>query len=167
MNVHERSNIGSNPQPKQRIRYAVVGLGYISQAAILPAFAHAQGNSELVALVSGDQSKLKALSKKYRVRRTYTYEGFADCLSSGEVDAAYIGLPNNMHRAHTEGAAQAGVHVLCEKPMAKDEQECEAMIEAAARGKVKLRILTDDREGFASRDTDRNLQPLLHQFLEA
>ncbi len=50
---------------KGQIRYAVVGLGYISQIAVLPAFAHARANSRLTALVSGDPSKLKAMAKKY------------------------------------------------------------------------------------------------------
>ena len=58
---------------KQKIRYAVVGLGYIAQAAVLPAFAHAAQNSELVALVSGDELKLKKLGRKYAVPHTCAY----------------------------------------------------------------------------------------------
>ena len=135
----ERTNKKSEPSSQRKIRYAVVGLGYISQVAVLPAFAHAQDNSELVALVSGDPGKLKALGKKYKVPKTYSYEQYADCLADG-VDAVYIALPNSMHRAYAEGAARAGVHVLCEKPMAVTEQECEAMIEAAERASVKLMI---------------------------
>jgi len=124
---------------QRKIRYAVVGLGFITQVAILPAFAHAQENSELAALVSGDPGKLKALGKKYKVPKTYSYEQYADCVSDG-IDAVYIALPNAMHRAYAEGAARAGVHVLCEKPMAVTEQECEAMIEAAEKANVKLMI---------------------------
>lgn len=107
--------------------------------AILPAFAHAKENSELVAIVSGDPGKLKALGKKYKVPKTYNYEQYADCLASG-IDAVYIALPNSMHRAYAEGAARAGVHVLCEKPMAVSEQECEAMIDAAEKANTKLMI---------------------------
>lgn len=124
----------------RKIRYAVVGLGYISQVAVLPAFAHARENSELTALISGDATKLKKLSRKYKVSRTYSYEQYEDCLQSGEIDAVYIALPNDMHREYTERAASAGVHVLCEKPMAGTEQECESMIDAAARAKIKLMI---------------------------
>lgn len=124
----------------KKIRYAVVGLGYIAQIAVLPAFKHAQENSELVALVSDDETKLSKLAKKYKVKKTYSYEQYAECLASGDVDAVYIALPNNMHRAYSESAAAAGVHVLCEKPMAVTEQECEAMIEAAAKAKVKLMV---------------------------
>jgi predicted dehydrogenase len=123
-----------------KVRYAVVGLGYISQAALLPAFQHARKNSELAALVSSDPAKLKKIARKYGVEKTYSYEQYADCLGSGAIDAVYIGLPNHMHRAYAESAAQAGVHVLCEKPMALDEADCEAMIEAAERADVKLMI---------------------------
>ena len=124
----------------KQIRYAVVGLGYISQIAVLPAFAHARANSKLTALVSGDPTKLKAMSKKYGVNQTYSYEQYSDCLASGEVDAVYVALPNHMHRAYAEAAAQAGIHVLCEKPMALNESECEAMIAEVDRSRVKLMI---------------------------
>lgn len=125
---------------RRKIRYAVVGLGYISQIAVLPAFAHARSNSTVNALVSGEPAKLKSVARKYGVKHTYSYEEYADCLGSGEIDAVYIGLPNHMHRAYAEAAAQAGVHVLCEKPMAMDETECESMIAEAERSKVKLMI---------------------------
>src|SRR5438132_3880640 len=123
----------------KKVRYAVVGLGYIAQIAVLPAFKHAR-NSELRALVSSDPKKLKELGRKYVVSNTYSYEDYASCLESGEVDAVYIALPNVMHREYTERAARAGIHVLCEKPMAITEQECESMIEAAQRNRVKLMI---------------------------
>jgi glucose-fructose oxidoreductase len=115
-------------------------MGYISQVAVLPAFAHARSNSVLTALVSGDPEKLKTLSRKYDVNHTYSYERYGDLLASGEIDAVYIALPNHMHRAYAEAAAQAGIHVLCEKPMAFDETECQAMIAEAEKSKVKLMI---------------------------
>jgi predicted dehydrogenase len=133
------SSADTQPQ-KRKIRYAVVGLGYISQVAVLPAFAHARENSELTALVSGDETKLKKLSRRYKVAHTYRYEQFPECLRSGLIDAVYIALPNDMHLAYAQGAAEAGIHILCEKPMAMTEQDCEAMIQAADRGKVKLMI---------------------------
>jgi predicted dehydrogenase len=131
---------GSHQPAGRKIRYAVVGLGFISQAAILPAFAHARENSELAALVSGDPKKRAALGKKYKVSQTYGYEQFGECLMRGGIDAVYIGLPNHMHRAYSEAAARAGVHVLCEKPMAVHPDDCEAMIDAARESNVKLMI---------------------------
>src|SRR4051812_38093578 len=104
------------PKTPKKIRYAVVGLGYISQAAVLPAFRHAGANSELTALISDDSEKLQKLGQKYRVPHTYTYAQYEECLRSGQIDAVYIALPNNMHRDYTIQAARAGIHVLCEKP---------------------------------------------------
>ncbi|HEX6791747.1 MAG TPA: Gfo/Idh/MocA family oxidoreductase [Candidatus Krumholzibacteria bacterium] len=123
---------------KTRIRYAVVGLGYIAQIAVLPAFAHARRNSELRALVSGDRVKRDRLGRQYRVPSTYDYAEFDRCLASGDIDAVYIALPNDMHRAYAEAAARAGVHVLCEKPLAVTASDCRAMIDTAKEHRVKL-----------------------------
>jgi glucose-fructose oxidoreductase len=124
---------------RKRGVYAVVGLGYIAQAAVLPAFAHAR-NSELVALVSDDPVKLDKLGRKYRIERRVHYDQYDGLLRSGEIDAVFIALPNSMHADFTIRAAQAGVHVLCEKPMATTSSECLAMIDAADKGDVKLMI---------------------------
>lgn len=124
----------------RKIRYAVVGAGNITQVAVLPAFEHAAENSELVALISGDEVKREELERRYKIRRTGGYDDFDRLMQSGEVDAVYLALPNTMHRDYTERAARAGVHVLCEKPMAMTEEDCEAMIRAADEGGVKLMI---------------------------
>jgi glucose-fructose oxidoreductase len=121
------------------IRYAVVGLGHIAQVAVLPAFAHAE-NAELAALVSDDPEKLEKLGRKYKVKARFSYEQFEECLRSGAVDAVYITLPNHLHREYSERAMRAGIHVLCEKPMAVTEEECEDMIEAADENDVRLMI---------------------------
>ena len=122
-----------------KVRYAVVGLGWIAQEDVLPAFAHAE-NSELVALVSSDPTKIEALSKQYGVQHNYSYDRYEDCLNSGEIDAVYIALPNHLHCEYTLKAAKAGIHVLCEKPMAVTVAECEEMIRAAQQNNIKLMI---------------------------
>src|SRR5262245_53394404 len=106
-----RIRMSSNGRSRGPVRYAVVGLGYISQAAVLPAFSHAKSNSQLTAIVSGDRTKLRKLGRKYKVPHLYAYEEFDECLESGEVDAVYIALPNNMHCEYTVRAARAGIHV--------------------------------------------------------
>ena len=125
--------------PKRLIRYAVVGLGHIAQVAVLPAFGNARRNSKLIALVSGDPVKREQLGKKYDVHHTYSYDQYDACLRS-EIDAVYIALPNSMHCEYTVRTAEAGKHVLCEKPMAISSAECRRMIDACRRAKVKLRI---------------------------
>jgi glucose-fructose oxidoreductase len=118
----------------------VVGLGHIAQAAVLPAFAHTRGKATLAALVSDEPAKLKALSRRYRVPHTYTYDDYGDCLRSGDIDAVYIALPNHLHKEYSVAAADAGIHVLCEKPMAVTVEDCEAMIRAADEGGVRMMI---------------------------
>jgi predicted dehydrogenase len=120
------------------IRYLVVGAGWIAQAAVLPAFEHAR-RARLDGIVSGDPIKRRELSERYGVP-SYDYDEYDAVLRRGDVDAVYIALPNTMHRDYTERAAAAGVHVLCEKPMATTEEDCQAMIDACARAHVKLMI---------------------------
>jgi predicted dehydrogenase len=122
----------------KKIRYAVVGLGHIAQTAVLPAFKHAE-NSELAALVTGDPKKDRELSERYKVK-AYSYDDLESALRKEKIDAVYIATPNILHRENTERAAQAGVHVLCEKPMATTQDDCEAMIRATERNDVKLMI---------------------------
>ena len=104
----------------------------------MPAFAHAKRNSRVVALVSDDPAKTSALSRKYQIDRTYSYDEYDACLE--QVDAVYIALPNSLHAEFAVRAANAGVHVLCEKPMAVTVDECKRMIEACEEHSVKLMI---------------------------
>jgi glucose-fructose oxidoreductase len=120
------------------VRYAVVGLGHIAQVAVLPAFAHARRNSRLVAVVSGDAAKRREIARRYRLDHAYDYGDYEACLE--QVDAVYIALPNSQHAEYTIRAARAGVHVLCEKPMAVTADECERMIAACVEHRVKLMI---------------------------
>jgi len=124
-------------QKQKKIRYAVAGLGHLAQVAILPAFAHTR-NSELAALVTGDPAKQKQLSRKYKIRTVGTYEQYEECLR--EVDAVYIVLPNHLHKDFAVRALNAGIHVLCEKPLAVTEEDCKVMIEAAERNRRKLMV---------------------------
>jgi glucose-fructose oxidoreductase len=125
---------------KRKVRYAVVGLGYFAQKAILPAFGHAGKNSQLVALVSGDPRKLTKLAKSYDVARSVGYDDFDELCASGDIDAVYVAVPNHKHREYTERAARHGVHVLVEKPMAVSEEDCEAMIAACRAGQARLMV---------------------------
>jgi predicted dehydrogenase len=114
---------GMEKRPK-KIRYAVVGLGHIAQQAVLPAFKHARRNSTLRALVSGDPEKLSVLGDEYRVRIRGRYDEYEQVLQ--QVDAVYIATPNTEHAQFAVRAAHAGVHVLCEKPLATTDADCDA-----------------------------------------
>lgn len=124
---------------RKPVRYAVAGLGHIAQIAVLPAFAHAKKNSQLVALITGDPAKEKRLARKYGVA-AFHYDDFEQAVKAENIEAVFIALPNTQHRPFTERAARAGVHVLCEKPMATSERDCRAMIAACDKAGVRLMI---------------------------
>ena len=121
----------------KKIRYAVVGTGWISQIAFMPSIAQT-GNSEMTAIVSGNHANAKKLASFYGIEHIYSYEQYDEMLKSGFVDAVYIALPNSLHADYAIRAARAGVHVLVEKPLAVTVAECEAMIAAAQASGVML-----------------------------
>jgi predicted dehydrogenase len=122
---------------EDRVRYGVVGLGYFAQAAVLPAFARAR-SAHLVALFSNDPDKREKLGDLYDVPHRLGYDEFDAFLDERMLDAVYITLPNALHADYAIRAAERGVHVLCEKPLATSEEDCLAMIEAAHTAHVKL-----------------------------
>src|SRR5580700_776829 len=121
--MNQRSAEFSASDESKKVRYAVVGIGWIAQEAVLPAFKNAS-NSELVALVTGDPKKAEELGPQHHVKKAVSYDEYDELLGGGEIDAVYIALPNHQHREYTVRAARAGVHVLCEKPMAETELDC-------------------------------------------
>lgn len=125
---------------RRRIRYALVGAGGIAQMAVLPAFENARENSEVVALISSEGEKRRKLAARHGIEHVGDYPDLERVLAEAEADAVYIALPNHLHRAYTERAAKAGVHVLCEKPMATTVEDCDAMIKATHQAGVRLMI---------------------------
>lgn len=121
----------------KKIRYAVVGSGWISQIAFMPGVAQS-GNSEMTAIVSGNRSNAEKLAKFHGVEHIFAYEDYDRMLKQGIVDAVYIALPNSMHADYTIRAAKAGVHALVEKPLAVTVAESEAMIAACDKAGVWL-----------------------------
>jgi predicted dehydrogenase len=127
--------------PEHRVGIAVVGLGHLSIGQILPAFG-ASKRVRLAGLVSGDPAKAKALGSLYGVpsKGIYNYQNYESMRENPEIEAVYVVLPNALHAEYTMRAAAAGKHVLCEKPMATNPQECEQMIAACQKADRKLMI---------------------------
>lgn len=123
----------------KQIGYAVVGLGDVTQHGVLPAFARAGENSRLVALVAGDRTQGQAIAQQFRAS-AYHFDDFRQCVQREDVNAVYLALPNSLHCDYAVEAARAGVHVLCEKPMAVMADECRRMIRTAQTNRVKLMI---------------------------
>ena len=131
-----------SPQPPdQRVGYAIVGLGHLSLDELLPAFGECR-KSKLVALVSGNPQKLQKVAQQYGVKpqNCYNYQTYDQLKDNPEVQVIYIVLPNGMHAEYTIRGAQAGKHILCEKPMANTSAECQEMIEACNKAGRKLMV---------------------------
>lgn len=123
----------------EKVRYAVIGMGHIAQAAVLPSFKNAK-NSELVSLISGDTKKLKQLADLYGVpeENLLTYDDYPQCLEDLNIDAVYVALPNHLHTAACIDAMEVGCHVLCEKPLALTVSDCREMQQIAEEYNLKF-----------------------------
>lgn len=121
--------------PTQTIRWGVISTANIGRSAVIPAI-HAAHNSEMLAVASRSQSSADGFAQANRIPRAYgSYEAL---LADEEIDAVYIPLPNTMHHEWTIKAAEAGKHILCEKPLAMSVAECEEMAAAADANGVVL-----------------------------
>ena len=127
--------------PGRKLGWAVVGLGSLSINQILPAFAKCEA-SKVTALVSGSPDKAQKLAIRYGVaeKNIYSYANYDTIRDNPDVDIVYVVLPNSMHAEYTIRAAQAGKHVLSEKPMATTPAECRQMIEASRQAQRKLMV---------------------------
>lgn len=121
----------------KKIGFAVVGLGSIAQGSVLPCFAHCK-KAKLVALVGRDKQRAARLARKFNASAHYCSEEYAACLANPEISAVYIATPNGEHETLTIQAADAGKHVLCEKPLAATVEQSARMMEACRRNGVKL-----------------------------
>ena len=135
------STLAQSSGTSRKTRYCIVGLGRISLGHFMPGTRQAQ-LSEVTALVSGHPDKARKTATEYNVPEgsIYTYEQFDRIRDNPNIDAVYIALPNSMHAEYTIRAAQAGKHVLCEKPMATSIADAKAMIDACAKANRKLMI---------------------------
>jgi glucose-fructose oxidoreductase len=125
----------------KRLGIALVGLGWYSTDILAPALQECK-TAWLAGIVTGTPSKEALWAERYQIPRKniYNYENFDAIRSNPDIDIVYVVLPNSMHKEFTIRAANAGKHVICEKPMALDAQECSEMIAACKANGVGLSI---------------------------
>ena len=142
-------------QPQRKLGYAIVGLGYYATQQIMPQFRDCEF-ARLTALVSGTPEKLERYGEEYGIPAThrYSYDDYDSIRDNPDIDIVYVVLPNAMHAEYSIRAAQAGKHVMCEKPMAVSAAECEAMIAACRKAGTKLMI------GYRSQFEPHNLHAM-------
>lgn len=129
------------PRRKEKLGVALVGLGYYSRDLLAPALQLTK-HCELKGIVTGSPAKIPAWQKKYGIedKNVYSYENMDQIAQNDDIDVIYIVLPTGLHAKYAIKAAATGKHVWCEKPMARTEKECQAIIDACRKNKVKLSI---------------------------
>ena len=126
---------------ERKLGVALVGLGYYAGHLLAPALQLTR-HCRLAGLVSGTPAKLEEWQRKYAIAdaNVYSYDDFHRIADNPDVDVVYIATPNHVHKSLTEVAANAGKHVWCEKPMAMNAAEGEAMIRACRDNRVQLAV---------------------------
>jgi glucose-fructose oxidoreductase len=134
------STIG-RAQTRDAVGFALVGLGKLSLGQLVPAFRNCR-RAQLTGLVSGHADKANRIASEQNVpaKSVYSYADFDRIAADPRIEVVYIVLPNFLHAEYTIRALKAGKHVLCEKPMASNVADAEAMVAAARAANRKLMI---------------------------
>ncbi|WP_010268064.1 Gfo/Idh/MocA family protein [Paenibacillus senegalensis] len=119
-----------------KIKVAVIGCGAIAQRRHIPEYA-ANDNVELVAFADPIIERAEQMAEQYGGK---SYASIEQLLEAEKVDAVSVCTPNYLHAQHSIAAANAGAHVLVEKPMATSKEDAEKMIEAARKNNVYLMV---------------------------
>ncbi|MCB7480768.1 Gfo/Idh/MocA family protein [Christiangramia sediminis] len=126
---------------EKKLGVALVGLGYYSTDLLAPAL-QLTDHCELKGIVTGSPEKIPVWQKRYGIKDSniYNYENMHEIANNDEIDVIYIVLPTGLHAVYAIKAANTGKHVWCEKPMARTAKECQQIIDACNKNKVKLSI---------------------------
>lgn len=117
------------------LRWGVLGTASIARKRVIPALKASERNT-VVALASRERSRAEEVAREAQI--PHVFDDYAALLQSPEIDAVYLPLPNSEHHRWTIAAAEAGKHILCEKPLALNAQQAEEMAAAAERANVLL-----------------------------
>lgn len=139
------SKCNSNDQSKQpdmtdtnkkdgKLGIALVGLGGYAGGQLAPALQQTE-HCYLAGIVTGTPSKIPIWKEKYNIpdKNIYSYDNYDSIKDNPDIDIIYVVLPNSMHAEYTIRAAEAGKHVICEKPMALSVADCDKMIAACKK----------------------------------
>lgn len=130
-----------NPKSKKSLGVALVGLGSYSRNQLAPALQMTQW-CHLAGIVTGSPEKIPLWQKKYQLadKNIYSYDTMHTLADNPDIDVVYIVTPTGLHARYSIIGASAGKHVWCEKHMAMNVAECEAIIAACKKNNVQLTI---------------------------
>ena len=120
---------------ENKVQWGVLGAANIALKKVIPAMQQGE-SSQVTAIASRDIGKARQAADQLDVRKAYgTYE---ELLADPEIEVVYNPLPNHLHVPWTIKAAEAGKHVLCEKPLALNAGEARTLLEVRSRTGVKI-----------------------------
>lgn len=124
-----------------KLGIALVGLGSYAGGQLAPALSETS-NCFLAGIVTGTPAKAEKWKSQYGIPESniYDYKNFDQIKNNPDIDIVYVVLPNSMHAEYVIRAAQAGKHVICEKPMAITVEDCDKMIAACKKAKRMLGV---------------------------
>jgi predicted dehydrogenase len=120
---------------REKIRWGIMGVANIAVKKVIPAMQHGKW-SEVAAIASRDLKKAQDAASRLGIEKAYG--SYDELLSDSQIEAIYIPLPNHMHVVWTTRAAEAGKHVLCEKPIGLTAAEASSLIQVRDRTGVKI-----------------------------
>ena len=131
-------NSSSNEAPVLRV--AIMGLG--SYGTRVAEAMQSCKRAKLVGVISGTPAKITEWQTKYNIpeKNCYNYQNFDRIKENKDIDAVYIITPNALHKDECIRVAKAGKHVICEKPMAVNAADGQAMVDACKNAGVKLLV---------------------------
>jgi predicted dehydrogenase len=134
-------NAATTQKGDGKLGIALVGLGGYSTGQLAPALQQTE-HCYLAGIVTGTPEKERVWAEKYNIPlgNIYNYKNFDSIANNKDIDVVYVVLPNSMHAEYTIRAARAGKHVICEKPMANNVEDCKKMISACKQAVKKLSI---------------------------
>ena len=121
----------------RKVKLGIIGCGATTEIMYGPILRYLE-NGELIAVMDIDESRAKRAQSMHGVKKAYT--DLDEMLKDDEIEAVIIGSPVFLHQQHVVSAAQAGKHILCEKPMARTIEECDEIIRVCRENKVILMV---------------------------
>jgi len=117
----------------EKVRWGVLGAANIAVKKVIPAMQRGE-NCEIAGIASRDHARAEAAARELGIRKAYgSYE---ELLADPEIEAVYNPLPNHLHVPWSVRAAEAGKHVLCEKPLAMNASEALELVAARDRAGI-------------------------------
>jgi predicted dehydrogenase len=135
-----KASENKNKYEGKKLNIALVGLG--RYAGILADGLQETQYCRLAGIVTGTPSKAVDWKKRYNIpdANIYNYQNFDSIKNNKDIDVVYIVLPNSMHKEYAIRTAQAGKHVVVEKPMAITAADCVEMMDACKKAGVQMAI---------------------------